>query len=353
MTKFALIGDTHFGARNANQVFAQNAEDFFTNEFFPELKRQNITQIVHAGDLFDNRRNLNMVTLTSFRKCFLEPLEKHGITLHVVPGNHDTYFRNTLEVCSINEVLGKHPNVKLYMDPTEIKVCGLTIGMVPWINSSNAQSCLDFIKTTHANFLLGHFEIRGFEMIPGILCDHGMEPDVFNKFDEVWSGHFHTASKKQNIRYLGAPLEFNWSDAHDPKFWWIFDIAKMNIEPIQTKSVLHQKIYYNDLQHSYENFDFEQVKNKFVKVVVEHKKNMFVFDKFLDSLLEKSLNVKIEENLEDLQGENADNEKLMIEDTMTFLSSYVDSVNTNLDKKRLNNLMQTLLREAQAMDANL
>jgi hypothetical protein len=50
------------------------------------------------------------------------------------------------------------------------------------------------LKETTAQVLMGHFEIAGFEMHRGAMCDHGESIDSFSKFDIVYSGHFHHRS---------------------------------------------------------------------------------------------------------------------------------------------------------------
>ena len=40
--KIALITDTHFGARNDSLIFSDYMRDFYTNQFFPYLKENNI-----------------------------------------------------------------------------------------------------------------------------------------------------------------------------------------------------------------------------------------------------------------------------------------------------------------------
>ena len=45
--KVALITDTHFGARNDNQIVQSHINQFFGEVFFPYLEEHNIKDVVH------------------------------------------------------------------------------------------------------------------------------------------------------------------------------------------------------------------------------------------------------------------------------------------------------------------
>ena len=49
-------------------------------------------------------------------------------------------------------------------------------------------------------------------------------------------------------------------------------------------------------------------------------------------------------------GENVEDESISLEDTGTLLDSYVDAVDTELDKDKIKVSMRQLLSEAQAME---
>lgn len=103
--KIAFICDTHFGARNDSPFFLDNALTFFEKQFFPYLKENNITEVIHLGDFFDRRKYVNFNTLSSVRKRFINKFDEENIKLHVTIGNHDTYFRNTNDLNSLKELL--------------------------------------------------------------------------------------------------------------------------------------------------------------------------------------------------------------------------------------------------------
>ena len=70
-------------------------ERFYRDVFFPYLKAMDIKNIFHLGDYYDHRKNINFKALHHNRKIFLEPLTEMGIHMDIIPGNHDTFYKNT------------------------------------------------------------------------------------------------------------------------------------------------------------------------------------------------------------------------------------------------------------------
>ena len=71
------------------------------------------------------------------------------------------------------------------------------------------------------------------------------------------------------------------------------------------------------------------------------------FDDFVDKLYTCNLiDLKIIEDFSEFEDE-ALGEDIDLEDTMTLLKEYVDVVETDLDKQRIKNLLQSLYIEAQ------
>ena len=94
--KIALITDTHWGVRNDHISFMDNSKLFLDNVFFPLLVKHNIGTIVHLGDLVDRRKYININTANRLRVDFLDKIKDYDV--HIIAGNHDTYFKNTNEV---------------------------------------------------------------------------------------------------------------------------------------------------------------------------------------------------------------------------------------------------------------
>jgi len=352
MSKVAIINDTHCGVRNSSDIFADNADLFYNDVFFPYLVDNGIKRIIHLGDVFDNRKFINFKSLHKFRKSFLANLRKHHIHMDVIPGNHDTFYKNTNELNSLKELLGHYMGeVTIHMEPTVLNLNGFKLALLPWVCSENYDKSLEFIKTCKADWLGGHLELQGFDVLKGVQAHAGMDHKIFSRFEKVISGHFHTASQRDNVEYLGTQLEFTWSDAHDPKKFHILDTATRELTPIANPHTLFERINYDDTKYDYQMYDTSHLDGKFVKVVVINKTDLFTFDKFIDRIQSQKIHeLKIAENFNEFLGENVEDEAVSVEETTELLDSYVDAVDTDLDKDKLKVSMRNLLTEAQAME---
>ena len=350
--KFAILNDTHCGIRNSSDIFLDNADKFYSELFFPYLIDNNINHIVHLGDIFDNRKFINFRALHRHRKMFLNKLREYKITMDIIPGNHDTYFKNTNDLNSLKELLGHFTDcINIIMEPIVMNYDGLDFALLPWIAPDNEEKSLDFIKNTKALYLGGHLDITGFEMMKGTVNAHGMSADLFDRFDGVYSGHFHTKSSKNNIHYLGSQMEFFWNDAHDPKYFHVFDTNAKQITQVLNPNTLHHRINYDDTRQDYLQYDLSQVENKFVKIVVINKNDLFTFDRFVDRIQARKIHeLKIADNFNEFIGSSVNDDEVELEDTTSLLNTYVDAVDTDLDKARIKVQMHELMIEAQTME---
>ena len=72
------------------------------------------------------------------------------------------------------------------------------------------------------------------------------------------------------------------------------------------------------------------------------------YDKFLEKLYAMDLlELRILEDFSEFEEGQIDEEEIDVEDTMSILTNYVDSVNTDIDKGTLKNVLRTLYIEAQ------
>ena len=277
--KVAIITDTHYGARKGSKYLHDYFELFYQNVFFPSLEEHGIKTVIHMGDVFDSRKSIDYQSLEWAKRVVFDPLKKYKV--HAITGNHDCYYKNTNEVNSPELLLTDYPNIKTYSSPKTIKIGGLSILMLPWICTENYDESLIQIKKSKAKVVMGHLEINGFRATRGHMMETGMDVKVFNKFDKVYSGHFHTRSEDGKIFYLGNPYEMFWNDVNDPRGFTIFDTETLTHTPINNPYKLFYNIYYDDTPH--QTFDVREYQNKIVKVIVRKKSSPKLFSKFIDS----------------------------------------------------------------------
>ena len=349
--KIALITDTHFGARGDHPVFNEFFFKFWENTFFPYLEENKITTVVHLGDIVDRRRFINFTTLHNLRKRFIQKLIDMNIEFHVIVGNHDVPYRNTNEVNAMDELFGFHPDVNVYSEPVTLNFNGTDIALIPWINHSNMVDAMEFIDDTPAQICFGHFEISGFEMDKGLLCKEGLDRKLFNKFDIVYSGHFHHKSTDGNITYLGNTYEMTWADYDDKRGFHIFDTSTRELTFIENPYTMFHKIVYDDSNETIKSInerDYSIYSERMVKVVVLNKTNPILYDMFLDNLYKVTpLDISIVEDFSQY-GEYmaSDDDVNQADDTMSILDKYIDSLDLEINKDKLKNIIREIYVEA-------
>lgn len=353
--KLAIITDTHLGIKNGSDIFLDYAERFYSEVFFPYLLKNKINRILHLGDYFDHRKYINYKALNRNRTMFLEKLVEYNIVMDIIPGNHDCFYRATNSLCSLKEILKYCPtHVNVYMEPTVIDYDGLNIGVIPWINVENYAESLSFIQTCAAPIIGAHLELSGFEMMKGApVVSHGMDAELFSRFEMVMSGHYHTKSSRGNIQYLGVAFDQTWADCNDPKYFHVLDTSTRKLKPIRNKLSIFNRLVYDDtLSTDISKLDLSNIKGSFVKVIVATKKDPFAFDKYIDKIVAAGpFDYKIIESLKEYNSENVEDDAITMSDTNTLLNSYVDAVETDLDKDRIKAKLQELYIEAQNQDA--
>ena len=238
--KFIILGDVHFGKYKSDPAFLENQIRFFKEQLIPYMKQNNISHIFQLGDLFDNRKTLDGYLYSELIKLF-KYFEENDISISFPLGNHDIYFRESLEVF-LPDILQKiFPNTITIIDKQiKEKRNDKIISFVPWLTEgveieSNILDC---------DYMLGHFEIKDFEVIRGISAKHGIDSNVFGN-TKVYSGHYHNIQIKNNITYVGTPFQFDWSDFKEMKGFWVTD--------------------FNDYEEFFEN----KISQKFIKIIYD------------------------------------------------------------------------------------
>jgi DNA repair exonuclease SbcCD nuclease subunit len=320
--------------------------------FFPYLLENDIKVVVQLGDLFDRRKFINFNSLYLARKYFFTKLQDHGIQMYTLLGNHDVAYKNTLQVNSSGMLLNEYSTIKVFDEFVTLDFDGVPIDFIPWLCDDNEEEIFGKIKDSKSQLCFGHFEISGFEMDRGNVSDVGIDKKTLNKYDMVITGHFHHKSDDGHIYYTGTPYEMTWADYKDPKGFHVFDTSTRELEFIENPNQMFIKVTYDDSDEKqdfnfWKSYDYGKLKGTYVKVIVVHKQNPYLFDNMLDNLYKcGACDISIVEDFTDTEFDTDQEIIDQAEDTMTILSKYIDNLQLQVEPEKLKSIMRELYVEA-------
>lgn len=348
--KVAVITDQHFGARKGNQNLHEYFKKFYDTVFFPTLKKECIDTIIDMGDTFDTRKGIDFWSLNWAKENYYNILRDMGVTVHTIVGNHTAYYKDTNDINSVDLLLREYDNVVVYGSPTEVKIGGLDMFFIPWINDENREETMGMINSTKSKVAFGHLEMRGFFANKTYICEHGEDKTNYKKFEKVFSGHYHHRNFQDNIYYLGNPYEIYWHDVEETRGCHIFDTETLEHTPVNNPHRLFHIISYEDTPH--QTFNAEPYKDKIVKVVVNKKSNGAKFERFIDKLYQSGVNdLKIVENF-DFNGFYQSDEFTTdeSENTLSILNRYVDESECSLNTSKVKSILEKVYTSACEVD---
>ena len=323
--KLLILGDTHFGCRNDNEVFYYHFEKFY-NMMFQYCIDNKIDTIFQLGDLFDKRKQINFKTLEYSKRAFFNRFEENNIQLYAITGNHDIFYRESTKLNS--SILINSDFVKVFNEPYTVYIDNTSIDMIPWICKDNQEDIKKFISESKSDLCFGHLELNGFPMYKGVVAETGKsDGNIFSKYELVCTGHYHTKSCNGNITYVGTPYEMTWMDYNDPKGFHIFDTITRELSFIPNPHTAFQVIEYDDTKENITPYD---VVNKFIKIIVKNKNDAYTFDRFLDGLTKNGVyDIKVLEG--DIISIIESEETETPPSTLEIINRYVD--NSNITEK--------------------
>lgn len=342
--RVAILTDLHWGVRSNNLFFLEKMEEFYYGFFIPYIKKEGIDVVWILGDVFENRKQIN-VQIINRAQDFFQTLQNEGVRVYCIAGNHDYFFKNTNDVGSLGPILKPYSNVHLISKFDVIPFDSVSVGFISWISPDVKEEALRWIQTVDASILCGHFEINSFEIIKGVVCHSGFEPEMFERFDCVLSGHFHIRAKSGVINYLGNPYQTNWGEAGYEKGFHCFDTSTQTLEFIKNPINVYDVIHYND-DFDIISFDPEAYTEKIVRIFAESGKSKN--KKKLEVLIERITGIcHSVELIEDKEVLIDDDGQAVVGDTTQLIKQFLDSCSLDhLDKTALEQIVFDVYREA-------
>lgn len=330
-----IVGDAHFGARNGSPEYHEYFSEFW-KDFFAWVQKNKVKKVIFEGDTFDVRKHVNTWTLDFFKKVVVQQVLDLDLEVFVIVGNHDIYYKESLKINTPDLVLSEYgKNFKVISEPTEVTLEGYRWLLVPWVTKENSSAVAEAVKASEADYCVGHFEFDGFPMHPGSLAKTHMNHSTYKKFKLVLSGHYHTQSRKDNVLYTGTPYEITWIDCGDPKGFFKFDDGEF--EFIQNTHTIHRKISYPEKP--------SDLRSKYVQAYVEDLSDRKAIEAWKQWVIEQGCHdVKFSERSTVSYASEMNLENVKTNEELIF--SYIDHLDTGLDKTRLKNKMSELYQQS-------
>lgn len=212
--KAAMFTDIHFGRKNNSEL--HNRDCFRFIEWFCEQVKADptIDCVFFLGDWHEHRSSINGMTLGySYRGA--ELLNRLGIPVFVVIGNHDLYNRNNRDIYTTNPFEALENFTLVNEKPLVLEENDAVI--FPYLFEAEYHSVLPEYAAKYS-VIFGHFEFKGFVVTgESRVMEHGPEHDKFSNPKRLFSGHFHKRQIKDNVVYIGNAFPGDFSDANDFK----------------------------------------------------------------------------------------------------------------------------------------
>lgn len=241
---YGICADLHF--HNWTLFSATNVEGINTrlqgviNEFkdlCKEVKAKGGERVYIAGDVFHVRGSIKPSVMNPVVSAMIGCATENGLTIRVMPGNHDlegaevTFAGSSIIPLQHHIGEGDHQEslVSTIQAPTFFE--DDMVAMIPWQNTRAGMNCaVNFVKDYLDNIgldpkdvdLIMHVGING--VIVG-MPDHGYSPDELAGlgFKRVFSGHYHNHKTFNvggcDVVSIGALSHQTWSDVRSKAGW--------------------------------------------------------------------------------------------------------------------------------------
>jgi DNA repair exonuclease SbcCD nuclease subunit len=271
--KLIIFSDFHWGKNKDSELKVAGNEQFI-DWLIAKCNTKGVKNLIFMGDWHENRNSLSVKT---FNKSYesIKKISEAGITLYMLVGNHDSYFKDNIETNSL-VTFNDLPGIHVITVPTDIEFMGSKGVMVPW-------DTYDDIKGKY-DVMFGHFEFAGGSFNNVMTCKHGISGSKLTTIAPlVFSGHFHLRKeypyKHGKIVTVGCPLQLDWGDYGDDKGIYLLN-SDLSYEFIHNDvSSNYVKIKVSDIING--SYKFDNIENNYVSLVVDRN---LEFDKIIDIL---------------------------------------------------------------------
>lgn len=288
----ALITDTHMNDHNFK--FVENIFEQVINI----CKEKNIDFLFHGGDWFTSRKGQSIDCLLASERIF-NMFSENNVGITCIAGNHDKDDQNRNE--SFLDACKGH--FYLIKDYDFLIIGKIKFHFIPFFKNDKYIEILKNVTIGDSiNILITHIAVDGVRNNDGSKVESPITKKLFDKFDNVFIGHYHNASILQaNIHYVGSTYQANFGEDENKGLTIIYNDG--SFEQIQLKFPLFKKfkIDASEINSSLVN-DFATLKqdnpeNNYRVIVTGKEENVKSVDRKLFEDAGISVDTKIENEL--------------------------------------------------------
>ena len=122
-----VVTDTHFTIKHDDKPHIAYITSCYSDmwAFVDTHNNSNpndpIKHIIHGGDLMDKRKSMDVHEISYAFTLFINEVNKRNLTVHLILGNHDVYYKSTNSLNSVELLLSGFSNFVVYDKPTVVK----------------------------------------------------------------------------------------------------------------------------------------------------------------------------------------------------------------------------------------
>lgn len=222
-----IFNDAHLKTGNEQEVIHS------VKHMLTYAKKEGITNLIFAGDLFDSRSFQRQSVLHAFDQI-LEMINNAGCTLYIFPGNHDKTVYASYD--SFLDVYRHYPGVVFNRELSVIDIDGITITLLPFFSDDMLIPMLENAKGT--DVLISHFEMAGSTHLGKTSEKSTINKELLSKWNKTYLGHYHNHHEiTKDIVHLPSLRQANFGEDDNKGF-----------------SILHEDLSYKIVQGNFKRF---------------------------------------------------------------------------------------------------
>ena len=219
--KIIIAADTHFGVQGRLDDILWSVR--VIREY---CRLADINTVIIAGDLFHDRKSIDIEVMSKTCDFFEETQEKFNQQWIAFPGNHDMFLRHSWDINSLR-AMSKH--MTIIEDVKILKINDTRFWILPFITYEKSyMRVLDKINEQYqeGDILLTHIGVKGATLNSCFLLKDWSTVSFENSpFHRVYTGHFHCQQQVgENVWYPGSLIPFKFDEGNIPHGFYVYDL---------------------------------------------------------------------------------------------------------------------------------